>query len=239
MWMSFTGFSHETKKGPDLRRGRSLFFFFFQRVTPTLPTFITCQFTAAWALCASFSGEDAGITRGVKVACSISTNCNGFDRKGGVFIFNCEFSWIEDLWQVWAAHWEIPQPRGGTVALPRCCLCARRLFFWNSPSGALLTDWQAAGERYDGAVRPAVWLSAGTGSPDALRKASECNFPSHPSKNFFFPPTGSAAPFIFRDRPGKRNDDGNTWPQSLQKSTLAKCASAGERDQTFGCQGRK
>lgn len=30
-----------------------------------------------------------------------------------------------------------------------------------------------------------MWLSAGTGSPDALRKASECNFPSHLSRISF------------------------------------------------------
>lgn len=153
--------------------------------------FITCLFTAAGALSAGFNGEDASILCGFKVACSILTESNGYDCKAWVFIFNCEFSPIEDLRQVWAAHWEISQQPGGTVALLRFCLCARLLFCWNanSPTGALLSDWQVAGERYDGAVRPAVWLSFGSGSPDALRNASECNFPSHPSRISFSHPS--------------------------------------------------
>lgn len=68
------------------------------------------------------------------------------------------------------------------------------------PMGALLSDWQQAGELYDGAVSPAVSLSLGSGSPDILRNTSECNFSlifselSFEWKN----PTDRLAPFIFR-----------------------------------------
>lgn len=83
----------------------------------------------------------------------------------------------------------------------RACVCVHGLSsgaLW--PTGALLSDWQLAGEFYDGAVSSALSRSPGSGSPDTFRNASQWNFPIS-FLNWFLsgkiPATGSLLSFFF------------------------------------------
>lgn len=74
------------------------------------------------------------------------------------------------------------------------------------PTGALLSDWQLAGELYDGAVSPAVSLSLAVPLL-TLRNTSECNF-SLILPELSFEGKNSSS-FHFQNCPGKRNGDLN------------------------------
>lgn len=100
--------------------------------------------------------------------------------------------------------------------------------------GALLSDWQTAGERYDGGVRPAVWLSFGS-----IQKHIKMQLSVSSVHNFFLPPTSWAT---LTHIPGQSRQEKWWWEHMAPKFTkmhFGKVCKCGRRDQTFCCQGRK
>lgn len=226
MWLSFIGFSHSTKKkkGPELSRGRNL----IKSRAFCAAQFITCQFTAACARCAG--GQDKGTYVTLRWPAVFPQS---YDCKAWVFIFKGEFSPIVESCE---RHTE--RSPSGLVALRSSCgaVCARALALLLERQ---LVDW-----------RLAEWLTSGWGASWwscqaccvafswqrfswRTQKRIKMQLPLSSVQNFYFPPTGSATPFIFRDRPGKRNDDGNTWPRSLQKKHFGKVCERGRKRPNF------
>lgn len=116
--------------------------------------------------------------------------------------------------------------RGVCVLFAKACIFVCAHAFSSSrapwPTDALLSDWQLAGELYDGAVSPAVSHSPGNGSPDIRSNTSECKL-SHPFWIEFWVEKSQwpAWSFQLQSCPGKRNgDERRSW---LYTCTLVAC----------------
>lgn len=237
MWMSLIGFSHWTKGGPELSQGRNQnwerSFFVYSCLSLVRSLQRVDRVLVRW--------------RGRRCSCGLQSflKIQWLQLHGmGVYLFVATTlssirlkSCCKSEWLTWRS------PSGVVARWPPAVLFVRapahlleRRLADRSLAEWLTSDWGALWWSCQACrvVFSWQWLSRRT------QKHIRMQLPISSVQNFFLPPTGSAAPFIF---PGPSRQEKWWWEhmvlQVYKKATLAKCASAGERDQTFCCQGGK